>query len=331
VTIHLPRRRFVGTACALTGAIALPALGQAPARYPNRPITLVVPFPPGGAVDISARAIADRLTKLLGQTVVVENKGGAGGTIGSNQVARAAPDGYTLIVTSQTTHVVNPAITPGLPYDAVNDFSHIMPIDRLANVLLVNTSLPVKNFAEFVTYVKANPGKWNYASSGKGSVAYLSMELLKAKLGLSITHIPYRGAGPAFTDLLAGQVQMTWNNLTSNLAAIQDGRLRALAVASPTRTPQLPDVPTFEELKLPELNLTSWTGLAAPARTPEPIVAQLYEAMRTILRDPQTKESWLARGAILPEVIKPAEYRKEIQQRIQFFQNIVKTYKIAVE
>ncbi|MES2941498.1 MAG: tripartite tricarboxylate transporter substrate binding protein [Pseudomonadota bacterium] len=331
MTITLHRRHFIGTSCALTSAIALPALAQAPARYPGRPITLVVPFPPGGSVDSAGRAMADRLGKVLGQTVIVDNKAGAGGTIGSTFVARAAPDGYTLIVTSQTTHVVNPAVSPSLPYDAVNDFAPITLIDRLANVLLINPNLPVKNFAEFVKYVKANPGKLNYASSGNGSVAHLSMELLKAKLGLYLTHIPYRGAGSALTDLMSGQVHMTWNNLTSNLTVIQNGRLRALAVASPIRAPQLPDVPTFDELKLPDLNLTSWTGVAAPAKTPEPIIAQLYDAIRTVLRDPQTQEAWRKRGAMVPENVKPADYRQEIQQRIQFYRNIAKANNIVLE
>ena len=202
--IPLNRRRFMAATSAVTGAMALPALGQTPDRYPSRPITLVVPFPPGGSADNSARAMADRLGRVLGQTVIVENKGGAGGTIGSTQVAKAPPDGYTLILTSQTTHVINPALSPSLPYDAVNDFAPITLIDRLANVLLVTPGLPVKTFAEFVKYVKDNPGKLNYASSGNGSLAYLSMELLKAKLGLAITHIPYRGAGPALTRPASG-------------------------------------------------------------------------------------------------------------------------------
>lgn len=331
MTTSMGRRSFVGAACRLTGAIALPALGQAPARYPSRPITLVVPFAPGGSVDQAGRAVADRLSKVLGQPVLVENKAGAGGAIGSAYVAKAPPDGHTLIVASQSTHVVNPAVSASLPYDAVNDFAPITLIDRLANVLLVNPALPVKNFGEFLKYVKANPGKLNYASSGRGSVAHLSMELLKAKLGVFITHIPYRGAGPALNDLLGGQVHMTWNNLSSNLSMIEDGRLRALAAASPIRVPQLPGVPTFEELKLPDLNLTSWSGLAAPARTPEPIVAQLYEAMRTVLRDPQTQEAWRKRGAMVPENVKPAEYRQEIQQRIQFYRGIAKAHNIVLE
>lgn len=330
MTQALNRRRFIGTACAMTGAVGLPALAQAP-RYPSRPITLVVPFPAGGSADGAARAMADRLGKVLGQPVVVDNKAGAGGTIGTTMVARAPADGYTLILTSQSTHVINPAVSASLPYDALNDFAPITLIERLANVLLVTPGLPAKNFAEFLQYAKANPGKLNYASSGNGSLAHLSMELLKAKLGLFITHIPYRGAGPQLNDLMSGQVHVTWNNLTSNLTTIQAGRLRALAVASPIRTPQLPDVPTFNELKQPDLNLTSWAGIAAPAKTPEPIIAQIYDAMRTVLRDPATQEAWRKRGAMVPENVKPAEYRMEIQQRIKFYQEIARANKIVLE
>src|SRR4051812_42474605 len=327
MTLIRNRRQVIGMAAGAAGAMARPAVSQARA-YPNRPITLIVPFPAGGSVDISARAISDKLGRLLGQPVVIDNKAGAGGAIGTGIGAKAAPDGYTLVVTSQSTHVVNPAVSNSLPYDAVNDFSYITLIDRLPNVLVASAKLPVKNFAEFVRYAKANPGKLNYASSGNGSVAHLSMELLKAKLGLFITHIPYRGSGPALTDLLSGQVQLTWNNLSSNLGILQNGSLRALAVAAPLRVPQLPDVPTFDELKLPDLNLTSWTGLAAPAKTPEPIIQTLYDAMRSILRDKDTPEVWRKRGAMLPENVRPAEYRQEVIQRIQFFKNVAQANKI---
>ena len=325
----LNRRHMLGTTASILGGAALPSWPQA--RYPSRPITLVVPFASGGSVDVSARAIADRLSKVLGQTIIVDNRGGAGGAIGSNYVAKAAPDGYTLIVTSQSTHVVNPAVTPNLSYNAETDFAPITLIDRLANVVLVNASLPVKTFDEFVAFVRSHPGQWNYASSGNGSVAHLSMEILKAKLGLDIAHVPYKGAGVALGDLLSGQVQMTWNNLTSNLSMITNGKLRALAVAAPQRVTQLPSVPTFEELKLPDLNLTSWTGLAAPARTPDAIVSQLYAAMRTVLADPATKLAWEARGAMLPEALTPSQYKQEISRRIQFYRNIVKAHKIALE
>lgn len=324
------RRYFMGAAAALAGALGTQALAQVP-RYPQRPITLVVPFPPGGSVDGAARAIGERLSQLLGQPVIVDNKGGAGGTIGTVAAAKAAPDGYTLCVTSQTTHVVNPAMNPRLPYDPLHDFAPITLIERLANVLVVNASLPVKNFAEFVTYVRSHPGKWNYASSGGGSVANLSMELLKSKLGLFMTHIPYRGAGPALNDLLSGQIEVSWNNLSSNLPMIQNGKLRALAVAASTRVPLLPDVPTFAELRLPDLNLSSWAGLAAPARTPEPIVQQLYVAVRSVLKDPATQEAWAKRGAMVPEDLAPAAYRREIEQRIGFYRDIARANKIVLD
>ena len=327
---HGNRRQFMAAGLGLLGAAAMSARAQS-RGYPNRPITFVVPFAPGGSVDISGRAMADRLARVLGQTIIVDNRAGAGGAIGSSFVAKAPADGYTLVVTSQSTHVVNPAVTPHLSYNAEADFVPITLIDRLPNVLLVNASLPVKTFEEFVSYVRAHPGKWNYASSGNGSVAHLSMELLKAKFGLDITHVPYKGAGPALTDMLGGLVQVGWNNLTSNLANITSGKLRALAVAAPRRVAQLPAVPTFEELKLPDLNLTSWTGLAAPARTPEPIVKRLYEAMRTVLSDPATRQAWEARGAILPEPLTPDQYRQEIAQRIRFFRNVVQKNKIVLE
>lgn len=323
------RRQVLTTGIGLLGAAALPARAQGQ-DYPNRPITLVVPFSPGGAVDSSGRAISERLAKVLGQPVVVENRGGAGGAIGSAMVAKAPADGYTLVVTSQTTHVVNPAVNPNLSYNVEKDFAPITLIDRLANVLLVNASVPVANFQEFLTYVRANPGKWNYASSGNGSVAHLSVELLKSKLGLDIVHVPYKGAGPALADLLGGTVQMTWNNLTSNLRNITNGKLRALAVAAPERVAQLPSVPTFAELKLPDLNLTSWTGLAAPAGTPAPIIDKLYRAVRTVMADPTTKQAWDERGAILPEAITPGEYQKEIADRIRFFKEVVKANNIVL-
>ena len=321
------RREFVS----LAAAAGLSPLSHAEAPYPNKPITLVVPFTPGGSVDNSGRLMADRLSRLLGVPVVVDNKGGAGGSLGSALVAKAKPDGYTLIVTSQSTHVVNPAVTPKLPYDAVNDFAPITLIDRLSNVLLVNASLPVRTFADLVKYAQANPGKLNYASAGTGSVSHLSMELLKTQAKMDLTHVPYRGAGVAITDVMSGQVQLTWNNLSTNLASIKNGKLRALAVAAPQRVAQLPDVPTFAELKLPDLNLTSWTGIAAPAKTPQPIIDRLYQAMRTVLQDPATHAVWTEKGMMVPEELKPQAYRAEIVERIKFYTRIAKANNIVLE
>jgi tripartite-type tricarboxylate transporter receptor subunit TctC len=292
---------------------------------------LVVPFTPGGSVDISGRLVAERLSRALGQPVVVENRGGGGGTIGTTFVARAAPDGYTLIVASQTTHVVNPAMNPKLPYDAVKDFAPITLIGRLANVLVVNSSLPIHTFDDLVKYARAKPKALFYASAGTGSVSHLSMELLKSQAGIPMSHIPYRGAGVALTDLLSGQVQLTWNNLSSNLGNILNGSLRALAVAAPARVTQLPNVPTFAELKLPDLNLTSWVGLAAPAKTPEAIVQKLYLETRTIVCDPANRAVWVEKGMIIPEDVTPAAYRKEIVERIQFYQRIARDNKIVLD
>ncbi|WP_315122601.1 tripartite tricarboxylate transporter substrate binding protein [Comamonas antarctica] len=327
--MHFNRREFVSLAAA--GTLAPLAAANAQAAYPAKPITLVVPFTPGGSVDNSGRLMADRLSRELGVPIVVDNKGGAGGAMGSVYVAKARPDGYTLIVTSQSTHVVNPAVNPNLPYDAVKDFAPITLIDRLANVLLVNADLPVRSFAELVKYAQANPGRLNYASAGTGSVSHLSMELMKTQAKLPMTHIPYRGAGVAVTDLIAGQVQLTWNNLSSNLGNIRHGKLRALAVAAPQRVSQLPDVPTFAELNLPDLNLTSWTGLAAPAGTPTPIIERLYQATRKVLQDPATRATWVDKGMMVPEDVTPQAYRAEIAERIRFYQRIAKANHIVLE
>lgn len=325
------RRQFMESGAVAAGAIGLPALAQ-DGKYPNKPITLVVPFPAGGAVDTAGRAIGERLSKVLNQTVIIDNKSGAGGAIGSTFVAKAKPDGYTLVVTSQSSHVANPAFSPNLPYDAVKDFAPITLIERLPNVLLVNASLPVTNLAEFVAYAKKNPGKLNYASSGNGSMLQLNMELLKSQYGIFLTHIPYRAAGTSLTDLMAGQVHAMFTNIqASNVGYVNQGKLRALAVASPGRSEVLPQVPTFGELKQPELNMTSWTGLAAPAGTPDAIIEQLYAAMRTVLQDPATIAAWKRRGSIAPEAVSPAEYRQEISNRIDFYKKIIKTNNLSLD
>jgi tripartite-type tricarboxylate transporter receptor subunit TctC len=328
---NVNRRQFIESGAAAAGAFGLPALAQ-DGKYPNKPITLVVPFPAGGSVDTAGRAIGERLSKVLNQTVIIDNKSGAGGAIGSTFVAKAKPDGYTLVVTSQSSHVANPAFSPNLPYDAVKDFAPITLIERLPNVLLVNASLPVTTLAEFVAYAKKNPGKLNYASSGNGSMLQLNMELLKSQYGIFLTHIPYRAAGTSLTDLMAGQVHAMFTNIqASNVGYVNQGKLRALAVASPGRSEVLPQVPTFGELKQPELNMTSWTGLAAPADTPDAIVEILYSAMRTVLQDPTTVAAWKRRGSIAPEAVSPGEYRQEISNRIAFYKKLIKTNNLSLD
>lgn len=323
------RRQFLATAAAAAGSVGFPALAQ-DAGYPGQTITLVVPFPAGGSVDTAGRAIGERLSRVLNQTVIIENKGGAGGAIGSAFVARAKPDGYTLVVTSQSSHVANPAFSPHLPYDAVKDFAPITLIERLPNVLLINPAVPANNIAEFVAYAKNNPGKLNYASSGNGSMLHLNMELLKSKYGIFLTHIPYRVAGTTLSDLMSGEVHAMFTNVqASNVGYVKQGKLRALAVASPERSELLPDVPTFGELKQTDLNLTSWTGIAAPAGTPEAIVNRLYAAMRTVLQDPATMAAWKQRGSIIPEAVRPSEYREEIASRIAFYKKLIKENKLS--
>lgn len=330
-SMRLDRRQFLGAAACGLGAALSPATSSAAdAAYPSRAITLVVPFSPGGSVDESGRLIGERLSRMLGQPVVIDNRGGAGGTLGTTFVARAAPDGYTLIVTSQSTHVVNPAVNSKLPYDAVRDFEPVTLIARLANVLVCNADLPVRSFADLVKYARTNPDKLNYASAGAGTVSHLSMEMLRVQANIPMAHIPYKGSGEALTQLLSGLVQVTWNNLSSNLGHIKEGKLRALAVAAPSRVPQLPDVPTFDELKLPDLNLTSWSGLAAPRNTPRPIVQQLYVAVRKILAEPTTRTLWGDKGMIVPEDIAPEDYRTEIAGRIRFYQRVVQANRIVL-
>lgn len=327
-----PRRReFMGACTAVVSAFGFPALAQE-TKYPSRTITIVVPFPAGGAVDTAGRAMGERLSKVLNQPVIIDNKGGAGGAIGSTFVAKAKPDGYTLVVTSQSSHVANPAFSSTLPYDPIKDFAPITLIERLPNVLLINPSLPVKNIAEFVAYAKQNPGRLNYASSGNGSMLHLNMELLKSQYGIFLTHIPYRAAGTALTELMAGQVHAMFTNVqASNVGYVNQGKLRAIAVASPSRSDVLPNVPTFGELKQTDLNLTSWTGLAAPAGTPETIVNQLYAAMRTVLQDPATVAAWQKRGSLIPEAVTPAEYRQEISNRIAFYKRLIKANNLSAD
>jgi len=325
------RRQFLHAAAASAIGALSATTARAANAWPQRPITLVVPFTPGGSVDESGRLIAARLARVLGQPVVVENRSGAGGALGSSYVAHAAPDGYTLVVTSQSTHVINPAVNPRLPYDALRDFAPITLVSRLANVLVCNAAMPFKTFPELVEYARANPDKLNYASAGTGSYAHLCMTMLQAQAGIPMSHIPYKGAGVALTDLLAGTVQLTWNNLSSNLGYILNGKLRALAVSSPARIPQLPDVPTFAEVKLPDLNLTSWNGLAAPRGTPDAIVQQVYQAVRSILDEPATKATWADKGMIVPENITPAAYRTEIADRIALYKKVVDANHIVLD
>ncbi len=329
-----PRRRFLSASLALgLAAVAglAPLAVQADDKFPSRPITLVVPFPPGGSVDIMARQYSEPLSKVLGVPIVVENRAGAGGSVGALYVARAKPDGYTLVVSSQSSHLANPLTQPKVGYDPIKDFENIAILGRQPNALVVHSSLPFKTFAEFVAYAKKNPGKLNYGSGGVGSMGQLNVEMFKAATGAFTTHIPYRGGTPLITAVLANEVQFILDNLVIMLPHIQAGKVRALAVAADQRLPQLPDVPTLAEVGYPELNLTSWTGLAAPGGTPDAIVQTLYKAVRQVATSPAMVANLKERGVIVPEEMAPAAFEKMMSERLVKFGEVVRKAGITAE
>ena len=323
------RRQVLATGLALAAVSALPA--WAADKYPTRPITLVVPFPPGGSVDVMARQYTEALGRTLGVPVVVENRPGAGGSVGAGLVARAKPDGYTLVASSQSSHLANPLVQSNLGYDPIKDFENIAILGRQPNALVVHPSVPVKTFAELVTYLKERPGQVNFASAGAGSMGQLNAEAMLLATNTKAVHVPYRGGSPYITAILAGEVQMAFDNLVVFLQHIQAGKMRALAVASATRLPQLPDVPTFAELGFPALNQTSWTGIAAPAGTPAAIVTALHQAIRKAATDPAMIENLKTRGVVPPEEMTPAAFEKMMSERLVSYGEVVRKANIKPE
>lgn len=299
-------------------------------NYPSKPITLIVPFAPGGTTDIVARIVADKLGKELGQAVVVENRGGGGGSIGASAISKANPDGYTIGVSTISTHAVNPACNPKLGYDPVNGFAPITNMARTPNVLTVNSKSPAKDFRQFLDMVKKNPGKMNYATSGTCSIQHMVGEQFKAATGTYILHIPYRGAGPALNDLLGGQVDMMFDNLPSSMSHIQAGKLRPLAIAWNKRLDALPNVPTFAELGLKQVNDPAWYGLVAPPKTPEDIIKKLNAATVKVLQLPEVKERFKQQGAE-PVGNSPAEHAAEIRTELEKMRNVVTKQGIKLE
>ena len=314
-------------------ALALLTLGPltAFAQYPNKPIRWIIPFPPGGTTDIVARIVGEDLGKNLGVPIVIENRGGGGGSIGAVEIARATPDGYTIGMATVSTMAVNPACNPKLPYKSPEDFSMITNLVGVPNVIAVN---PVKvksqNMAEFVALLKANPGKLSFASSGTCSINHMMGELFKVASGTYILHIPYRGSGPALNDVIAGQVEILMDNLPSSLSHIRNGALRPLAVAAPKRVDVLPNVPTLAELKMPAVNDQAWYGLIGPAKMPDDIVKKLNEAAIKTLQNPAVREKLLAQGA-QPIGNTPAEFRAQIVAERDKMIDLVKRQGIKLE
>ena len=323
------RRHFLTTGLGFAGLAALPALAQD--KFPSRPITLVVPFPPGGSVDIMARQYSEPLSRVLGVPIVVENRAGAGGSVGAQYVARSKADGYTLVVSSQSSHLANPLTQPKIGYDPIKDFENIAILGRQPNALVVHSSLPFKTFKEFIDYAKKNPGKLNYGSGGVGSMGQLNVEMLKASTGAFTTHIPYRGGTPLITAVLGNEVQFILDNLVIMLPHIQAGKVRALAVANDQRLPQLPDVPTLAEVGYPQLNLTSWIGIAAPAGMPDAAVQTLHKAVRQVATSPAMIANLKDRGVIPPEEMTPAAFEKMMAERMVKFGDVVKRAGIKAE
>jgi tripartite-type tricarboxylate transporter receptor subunit TctC len=316
------------------GAVALLAvlpLTAGAQTYPNKPIRLIVPFAAGGTTDIIARMIAEPLAKELGQPVVVENRGGGGGAPGATELARAAPDGYTLGMATVSTMAVNPACNAKLPYKSPEDFAMITNLVGVPNVVAVNPGkIAAKDMAEFVAYLKANPGRLSYASSGTCGIGHMMGELFKASSGTFMVHIPYRGAGPALNDVLAGQVEVLFDNIPSSLPHFQSGKLRPLAVAAPNRLPQLPNVPTFAELKMPSVNDQVWYGLLAPAKTPDDIIKRLHAATLKVLAQPDVRNRMLQQTAV-PIGNSPEEFRKQIISERDKMIDLVKRQGIKLE
>jgi tripartite-type tricarboxylate transporter receptor subunit TctC len=298
--------------------------------YPNKVIKLQVPFAPGGTTDIIARTISDALGKALGQTVIVENKAGGGGIIGANETAKAAPDGYSLGMATVSTTAANPAINPRTPYNPVTDFTPIINIAATPNVIAVHPSFPAKDYKGFLAELKKSPGKYSYSSSGTGGIGHLQMELYKNLSGTFVTHIPYRGAGPALNDTVAGQVSMTFDNMPSSMPFIQSNRLIPVVVAAPQRLSQLPNVPTFKEVGLEPVNRMAYYGIYGPKGIPKEIVDKINAGVRKALEDPAVKKRIEETGSIIIANT-PEQFAAQINAEFEVYKKVVETAKLKLD
>jgi len=318
----------------LTGATGLfvtqNALAQSPAPYPAKPIRLVVPFTPGGSTDILARAIGLELTKAWGQSVIIENVPGAGGSIGADKVAKAPADGYTLLMGHIGTLAVNPSLYPNLPYDAVKSFSPVAWVARVPNVLVVHPSVKANTVQELVALAKSKPGQLNYGSGGNGSAANLATEYFKVQTGTSMLHIPYRGTAPAVTDLVGGQIQVLFTGAPAVISQIKNGQVRALAVSSPKRVDALPDLPTVAETGYKDFEADQWYGVVAPAGTPKEIVAKLNAQINLSLNSPELKTRLNNEGAIATPNT-PEVFASLIQREIARWKPVIQSGRVKAD
>ena len=324
----IQRRRW----SAMAGAAALIAItGPSWAQgYPNKPVELSVPFAPGGTTDIVARVISEPLAKALGQPVVVINRAGGGGIVGAAETARAAPDGYKLGVATVSSTAANPAINPKTPYDPINDFTPITNIAATPNIIAVNPSFPAKNYAQFVAELKKSPGKYSYASSGTGGIGHLLMELYKSLTGTFVTHIPYRGAGPALNDVVAGQVPIMFDNIPSAMPFIKAGKLVPIVVSAPQRLKELPDVPTFKEVGLEPVNRMAYYGILGPKGLPKEVVDKIADGVKKSVEDPAVRRRIEDTGSLIVANT-PEQFAAQIKAEFAVYKDVVAKQKLKLD
>jgi tripartite-type tricarboxylate transporter receptor subunit TctC len=320
--------RILATLLTALSVLLLPAWAAAQ-DFPDRPIRLIVPFPPGGPNDVIARVIGQRMSELLKQPVIVDNRGGAGGVLGTDALAKAKPDGYTIAVTSAGALVISPTMEK-VAYDTLQDLQPITLVAKVPEMLVVATSVPATNMKELVALARAQPGKLNFASSGPGSLPHLAGELLKLTAKIDIVHVPYRGAAPAVNDLLGQQVQMAFLDLPVLLPQIKAGTLRPIAVGAPERAPTAMDVPTTAEVGMPDLQIENWYGMLAPAGTPAAVIATLNRVATEAMRDPAVKEKLATQGAVLIGDT-PEHFRSFIEAEITKWTKVIKDAGIVAE